>query len=116
MKHSNRRVITSSPVITRTGSITAVALASPFRAFLGVENGLLEEYELTERDDGTFSASLTARKPLLMKVRISICRSEKNIFIILMVMIPLHALGGPEWKQRTRRSTRAIAVRGYSCQ
>jgi len=64
-------VFFSSLVIDRrAAAITAVGVdASGRRAFLGLDDGMLEEYSLERAGDAAL-ASLTARKPIVHKVLI----------------------------------------------
>ena len=63
-----RNVLNSTLVLDRKAVITAVAIDHHgSRIFLGLEDGMLEEYTLTMGESGV-SASLTARKPIVAKV------------------------------------------------
>lgn len=68
------RVFVASLLLDKKSVVTAVALDHDgSRAFLGLEQGILEEYTLAHVEDG-IKASLTARKPIVFKVRLGLCK------------------------------------------
>lgn len=63
-----RDVFNSTLVIDRKAVITSVAIDHDgSRLFLGIEDGMLEEYSL-QSDEKRVAASLTARKPISARV------------------------------------------------
>jgi hypothetical protein len=70
MEDQDRHIFDAWQVLDRRKSaITAVAVDhTGSRLFLGLEDGVLEEYALINRHNGTPYASLTAKKPITLKV------------------------------------------------
>lgn len=64
-----RKVFNATMVLDRRAVVTATAIDEQgTRMFLGLEEGMLEEYALAV-DGSVATASLTARKPIVAKVR-----------------------------------------------
>ena len=65
-----RNVFNATLILDRRGSqITAVGIDHQgTRLFVGLEDGMLEEYDVTVDENGA-RTSLTARKPITAKVR-----------------------------------------------
>jgi hypothetical protein len=94
---NERNVVSSWPVITRQQVITALTISEDCtRAFLGIEQGLLEEYEVLHSSDGTVKASLTARKPVAPGVRIVYPLCTAASFVVRLNRVLTLSIAQPE--------------------